>query len=146
MSEQTRRQARLLLVEDNPGDVELFRWALKKAGIDFELDVLGDSGAALEFVRRPAGRAAISQQDLVILDLNLPKAEGSEILRAMRSDAMLASVPVVVLSSSDAPSDRSQAQGPEVRRYMVKPPDVRSALDLGESIRDVLEEISANKP
>lgn len=128
----------LLMIEDNPGDVELFRWVIGEAGIDCDLCVIGDGGAALEFVRREDGSPV---PDLVILDLNLPKVSGKEILTGVRSSIAFANVPVVIWTSSNARIDRAQLEPLGITRYFVKPPELSEFLKLGHAIRGLLEEL-----
>jgi chemotaxis family two-component system response regulator Rcp1 len=131
------RKPRVLIIEDNAGDIGLFRWALEQAGVECELSAIADGGAALEFARRETESEI---PDLVILDLNLPKANGREILAAMRSAAALADVPVVIWTSSNALGDRSQLAPLRVTRYLVKPAELGEFRKLGVTIREVLEE------
>jgi len=143
MTPEPARKPRLLMIEDNPGDVSLFRWALERSGVDCELSVITDGGAALDFIKHAEGSSDASTPDLVILDLNLPKASGSEVLTAMRATALYAQVPVIVWTSSNAPSDRAQLNALRVKHYLVKPPDLDEFLKLGGSIKQLLEEQSA---
>lgn len=136
----SEHKIQLLLVDDNPGDVQLFRWALKRAEIDCELSVIADGGEALAMVRRESAAASPHRPDLVVLDLNLPKADGREILTAMRSTAVFSEVPVVILTSSTAPREREQLQSLRVARHLVKPPDFKEFMNLGAIVKQVLEE------
>jgi DNA-binding response OmpR family regulator len=134
------QKRRLLIIEDNPGDVGLFRWALDRAGIDCELSVIEDGGAALEFVRREGGSGGPNIPDLVVLDLNLPKVSGSDVLIAMRGITAFANVPVVIWTSSNAPSDRARLNDLQINRYLLKPPELSEFLKLGIAIKEILEE------
>src|ERR1700726_3759497 len=87
----------ILLVEDNPGDVQLLRLALKKAEVDCELSVVDDGAEALELVRQHGKYAAFPAPDLLVLDLNIPKYDGVEILAAMRANPAWAHVRVAIL-------------------------------------------------
>ena len=108
----------ILLIEDNPGDVELIQRALERACPPCRLRVSGDGDAALaELLDGP-------RPDLVLLDLNLPGADGWEVLRRIKRDERLGAVPVVVLSSSDAEADVSGAYRLHASAYMVKPPSL----------------------
>ncbi len=129
------RRYKVLVVEDNPNDVALLRLALDEAHVDYDLTVIEDGGDALSFVRR-AGSDAIP--DLAVLDLNLPKRDGIEVLQGMRSNPAFSSVPVAILSSSSAPRDRSRLQTFGVRRYLVKPPDYDEFLKLGQQLKELL--------
>lgn len=133
------RRYKVLVVEDNPNDVALLRLALTEAHVDCDLTVIDDGGDALSFVRQVAGDAV---PDLAVLDLNLPKRDGLEVLQGMRSNPALLDVPVAILSSSSAPRDRSRLQTFGVRRYLVKPPDFDEFLKLGQELKDLLPEDS----
>jgi CheY-like chemotaxis protein len=140
MTTDIGRKPRLVMIEDNQGDVDLFRWALEEAGVNCELSVIDDGGAALEFVRHESGSTGANTPDLVILDLNLPKASGKEILAAMRGAPAFANVPVVIWTSSNARLDRTQLDALRINRYIVKPPELSGLIKVGISIREVLEE------
>ena len=101
------KRARILVIEDNPADVELLRWALEDAGLDCELTVIDDGRDALDFVLQRGKHAASSPPDLAILDWNLPKNDGLEILEGLRGNHAFDGVPVAVLSSSSSPRDRA---------------------------------------
>ena len=124
----------MLVIEDNPGDVTLLNLALRQAEVDCEVSVIDDGGAALEFVRQKEPPVP----DLVILDLNLPKADGREVLSAMRSIEAFADVPVLIWTSSSAPHEREQLNPLRIARYVVKPPELNEFLKLGDIVKDVL--------
>ena len=127
---------RILLIEDNPGDSLLFRLALSDAGVDCEIAELNDGGAALEFVRTQGG----PPPDLIVLDLNLPKASGKEILAAIRATPVFKPVPVVIWTSSNARSDRTHVENLGVTSYLVKPPQLSDLAPLGAAIRGILDD------
>jgi len=129
-----------VLVEDNPGDVGLFRWALDQAHIEYELTVIQDGGAALDLIRQEESSSEPNVPDLVVLDLNLPKANGREILAAMRSAKAFENVPVVIWTSSKAMTDRAQLDMLRVTRYLVKPSELREFATLGVSISELLND------
>lgn len=135
----TDRKPRLLLVDDNPGDVELFRHALRHAHLDCELEVIYDGGEALDLVRREASSGPERTPDLVVLDLNLPKADGREILTEMRGTAAFARVPVMILTSSNSPREREQLEVLGISRHVSKPPDLHEFLKLGLIVKEVLD-------
>jgi CheY-like chemotaxis protein len=124
----------LLIIEDNPGDVTLLNLALQRSEVDCEVSVIDDGGAALEFVRQKEPLVP----DLVILDLNLPKADGREVLSAMRSIEAFANVPVVIWTSSNAPHERAQLNALRITRYVVKPPELNEFLKLGDIVKGML--------
>lgn len=112
----------------------LFRIALSEAGIDCDVSEIRDGGAALDFARR-SGNAL---PDLVVLDLNLPKAGGKEILATMRANPALQATPVIVWTSSNARADREHFDNLHVARYVTKPPQIQDLARLGEAVREVL--------
>lgn len=134
MSRVDSRQ-RVMLVEDNPGDVYLFKKALDKASVDVELDVFEDGAEAVSYVRS----ATDSLPDLVVLDLNLPKKGGAEVLKAMRGTRSLADIPVLVISSSASPRDLRETEHLGVQQYITKPIDFDGFLQIGELVKKALE-------
>src|ERR1700737_5069958 len=97
--------ANVLLVEDNPGDIRLTREALKESGINCKIHVAQDGEQALAFLRREGSHASAVRPNLVLLDLNLPRMDGRQVLREMKSDPELRRIPVVIFSSSRARED-----------------------------------------
>lgn len=138
MHKDSSRKIRLLVIDDNSGDVRLFRWALEHAEVDCDLDVIADGGAAMDFVREESSRANPTIPDLVVLDLNLPKADGREILAAMRASQRFADVPVVIWTSSSTPRDRDQLASLRIDRYIVKPAELDEFLKLGSVIKALI--------
>ena len=130
--------ARILLVEDNPGDVELLRLALKRAGLDCELMVLDDGAEALALVRQQGKYAGVPVPDLAVLDLNVPKYDGVEILEALRANPAFAEVRVAVLSSSSSPRERANIEKYHISRYITKPLDLDEFLRIGEVLKELL--------
>lgn len=128
---------RILLAEDNAADVYLIRAALREHGVDFPLDVARDGGEVLRILEGPAPLAG-GNLDLIILDLNLPRYGGLEILRLMRDTERLAEIPVVVLTSSDSPRDRAAATQMGAVRFLRKPSNLEQFLSLGAVFRDIL--------
>ena len=129
------RPARILLVEDNEADVRLTREALREAGDGVRLSAVGDGEQALAYLRRQAGFAEAPRPDLVLLDLNLPRKNGLEVLDEMRSDEALAVIPVIMLTSSAARQDVEAAYAHGANAFVVKPQDLDSFMDLIGTIR-----------
>ncbi len=141
MTEKTgSSKARILLVEDNPGDVELFRLALRKAGLDCVLTVLDDGADALALVRQQGNYADLDAPDLVVLDLNVPKYDGVEILEAMRANPAFGDVRVAILSSSSSPRERVKIEKFHISRYITKPLDLDEFLRIGVILKELLED------
>jgi two-component system, chemotaxis family, response regulator Rcp1 len=129
------RPARILLVEDNEADVRLTREALREAGEGVRLSAVGDGEQALAYLRRQGGFAEAPRPDLVLLDLNLPRKNGLEVLDEMRADAALAVIPVIMLTSSSARHDVEAAYAHGANAFVVKPQDLDSFMDLIGTIR-----------
>ena len=129
------RQHQLLVIEDNPADVVLLRRALAGAGLDYQLTVINDGAEALALFRPGS---AILTADLAIVDMNLPKHSGLEIIEQMRANPAFAEMPVVILSSSSAPRDRSMMDRFRVKRYIVKPADLDEFMRIGWQIKELL--------
>jgi CheY-like chemotaxis protein len=112
---------KLLLVEDNLGDVGLIREAFASCEAEIEICVARDGVDALEQLDRGAHA---ERPDLILLDLNLPRMDGRELLGRLKSDPELRAIPVVVFTSSNAPRDVAQAYALQANCYLVKPPDL----------------------
>jgi CheY-like chemotaxis protein len=114
----------ILLVEDNPGDVRLTQEVLKDGRIRNALNIVNDGVEALAFLRREGAYADAAPQDLVLLDLNLPKKDGREVLAEIKSDPELRKIPVVVLTMSAAEADILSAYDLHANCYITKPVDL----------------------
>ena len=114
----------ILLVEDNPGDVELTREALHDSKVHMRLSVVPDGVEALAFVRREGAYAAAPRPDLILLDLNLPKKDGRAVLGEIKQDPGLRHIPVVILTSSQAEQDILRAYDLHANCYVTKPVDL----------------------
>jgi two-component system response regulator len=134
------RKPHILLVEDNPGDVDLLRLAFANADLQCELMVLDDGGEALALVRQEGKYADLPTPDLAILDLNIPKNDGLEILGAMRANGVYANVPVAVFSSSSSPRERAAMESYRIRRFITKPSDLEEFMKIGSIVKDLLAE------
>ena len=128
------RPIELLLVEDSPGDVELTREALREARVSNRLNVVHDGAAALAYLRGEGEFRSAPRPDLVLLDLNLPRMDGREVLAAVKADPALRRIPVVVLTTSQAERDVLQAYDLHVNAYIVKPVDLAQFLSVVQSI------------
>lgn len=117
------RPAEVLLIEDNPGDVELTREALAESKVAVNLSVAGDGVDALAFLRREGKHEDAPRPDLIILDLNLPKKDGRQVLEEMKADRALSTIPVVVLTTSEAEEDVLRSYELHANAYVTKPLD-----------------------
>jgi two-component system response regulator len=114
----------VLIVEDNPGDVELAKEALRDTSFPVNLHVAKDGEEAMRFLRREGAQADVPLADLVLLDLNMPKKNGHEVLEEMKKDADLRLVPVIVFTSSSAREDIERAYDRYANCYITKPGDL----------------------
>ena len=126
----------LLLVEDNPGDVRLTMEALKDANVVNRLSVARDGVEALAFLRREGTYKAAPRPDLILLDLNLPKKDGREVLAEIKQDPNLRRTPVVVLTTSQAEEDILRTYDLHVNCYITKPVDFNQFVKVLHSIED----------
>lgn len=135
MHSGTRPEAiEILLVEDSPGDVRLTREALSEAKVANRLHVVGDGVEAMAFLRREGPHASAPRPDLVLLDLNLPRMDGREVLATIKGDPELRTIPVVVLTTSDAEADVLRSYNLHANCYLVKPVDVDHFFDQVRSL------------
>lgn len=126
----------ILLVEDNPGDVRLTREALRESKLLNELAVASDGVEALAMLRRQGDYSDATTPDLILLDLNLPRLDGREVLQAVKEDPVLRRIPVVVLTTSEAEQDILRAYDLHANCYIVKPVDLEQFLHVVRSIED----------
>lgn len=126
----------ILLVEDNPGDVELAREALEDTKLHNRLHVVDDGEKALAFLRRQAPYADAPRPDLILLDLNLPRKDGREVLAEIKSDDHLKRIPVVILTTSRAEEDVLKTYDLHANCYISKPIDLNQFMRVVKSIED----------
>jgi chemotaxis family two-component system response regulator Rcp1 len=138
MSSLTRtwRPVEILLVEDNPGDVRLTQEALKESKIINHLSVVMDGMEAVEYLRREGRFAQAVRPDLILLDLNLPRKNGREVLAEIKEDQDLRRIPVVVLTISQDEEDVLKAYNLHANCYVNKPLDLNRFLKVVQSIED----------
>ncbi len=126
----------ILLVEDNLGDVMLIKEMFKGSRFPVRLSVARNGLDALCYLRRQEPYPQAKVPDLVLLDLNLPKLNGQELLGAIKSDSELCDLPVLVITSSKDPKDREQSYQHNANFYIVKPPDMRDYIGIMKYIED----------
>lgn len=134
--ETTPGLARILLVEDNPADVMLTRAALEEAKFANELHVARDGEEAMRFLRREGEHAQAPRPDLVLLDLNLPRMDGREVLAAVKSDPELKRIPVVVLTTSAHEEDILRAYDTHANAYITKPVNLDCFVKAAKSLEN----------
>lgn len=132
-----KRHADVLLVEDNPGDVFLLKQALAYFKRDVALHVTEDGEAGLAFLRREDPYQCAPRPDFVVLDLNLPRKGGREVLSEMKSDPKLRTIPVVVLTGSESDEDIVASYDAGANIYMIKPDDPDTLRNLVEALENV---------
>lgn len=145
MPSKPQKPVSILLVEDNPADAGLVRKALEEHGVKGQIVVLADGELATQFIQS-LDFQQIDCPDLVILDLNIPKNPGREVLERLRHSMRCRHVPVVILSSSDAQQDRSDAARLGADRYIRKPSNLEEFLSLGAVFKETLGRSSRKRP
>src|SRR5687768_14636915 len=134
VTESNGRPVEILLVEDNPGDVRLTVEALREGKVRNNLNVVGDGVEALAYLRREGKYEGATRPDLVLLDLNLPKMDGREVLAAIKKDEQLRRIPVVVLTTSKAEEDVVRTYDLHANCYISKPVDLEKFMVVVKSI------------
>jgi len=124
----------ILLVEDNPGDVRLTKEALREGKVYNNLHWAKDGVEALEFLRRQGKHAKAPRPDIILLDLNLPKKDGREVLEIIKGDDTLKNIPVVVLTTSKAEEDVLRSYDLHANCYVTKPVDLEKFITVVQSI------------
>ncbi len=127
----------IVLAEDNPGDIFLIRRALDAQRISYELIVAKDGEEAIARVTEAA--AGDRKIDLLLLDLNLPRRDGTEVLARVRGHSSLAKVPVLLLTSSDSPQDRERCLNLGANGYFRKPSNLAAFMEIGKLAIDLIE-------
>jgi chemotaxis family two-component system response regulator Rcp1 len=124
----------VLLVEDSPGDVRLTREALKDAKVHINLHVASDGTEAMAFLGRQGAYAHVPRPNLILLDLNLPKKDGQEVLAEIKESPVLKTIPVVILSTSASEADILRSYRLHANCYITKPVDLEGFLSVVRSI------------
>jgi CheY-like chemotaxis protein len=128
--------ANILLVEDNPSDVLLTQIAIKQCKLLNSLHVAEDGEDALAFLRRESPHVGAPRPDIILLDLNLPRMDGRELLAIIKKDPQLRTIPVVVLTTSDAETDVVQSYALHANAYITKPVDMNQFVRIVKGIDD----------
>jgi chemotaxis family two-component system response regulator Rcp1 len=133
---QRNSSVEVLLVEDNPGDVRLTKEALKEGRLLNNVNVVNDGIEAMAFLRREGKYVDAIVPDLILLDLNLPKKDGREVLAEIKSDPKLRRIPVVILTTSSAEEDILKTYDLHANCYVTKPVDLDQFIRVVQSIED----------
>ena len=133
--DEMTRKVDVLLVEDNPGDVRLLEEAFRELGAEIQLEVAKDGAEALDSLFRDPKMKFENQPDLILLDLNLPKVGGHEVLKRIKSDPSTCRIPVIVLTSSRADSDIRRAYESHCNAYLRKPSTLDGLISAAQQIK-----------
>jgi len=136
MASEAAASLEILIVDDEPGDVELTRLALAEGRFTCNVTVAGDGEKAMAFLRKQPPYAAKLKPDLVLLDLNMPRKNGREVLFEMKADPMLSLIPVVVLTTSDAERDVVASYRLGAAGYVTKPADIDTLFQMIRGIEE----------
>jgi two-component system, chemotaxis family, response regulator Rcp1 len=141
-------ERKLLVVDDNPGDVRLVVEALKRSRTRYHINVVEDGGAALAFLQRQGMYATAPRPALILLDLNLPQMSGHEVLAALKGDPELHSIPVVMMSTSSDEGNIARAYASGASCYLIKPMGWDGYLRLADTVAAIgeLEQRLAARP
>lgn len=126
----------ILLVEDNPGDARLAQEAIREAQMRNHLNWVHDGVEALTFLRRERPHQQAPRPDIILLDLNLPRKDGREVLAEIKKDDQFKRIPVIVLTTSEAEEDISRAYRLKANCYITKPPQLDQFVHIVKSIED----------
>ena len=130
------RPIEILLVEDSPADVRLTKEALKEEKVHVNLSVVGDGVEAMRFLRKEGSFANAARPDLILLDLNIPKKDGREVLEEIKSDVSLKIIPIVILTVSKSEEDVLKTYNLHANCYITKPLDLEQFSRVVKSIKD----------
>lgn len=130
------RPVNILLIEDNLGDVRLTQEAFKEGRMDIHMEVVMDGVEAIKYLQKEAPYSEKVTPDLILLDLNLPKRDGREVLKEIKADSFLKRIPVVILTTSNAEQDILKSYNLHVNCYINKPVDFDKFFDIIQKIED----------
>ena len=130
------RPIEILLVEDNPGDVDLTKEALQDAKVHNRLHTVDDGAKAIDFLMKRGEYANVPRPDIILLDLNLPKKDGRQVLAEIKAEPKLTEIPVVILTTSQAEEDIVRSYQLHASCYITKPVDFKQFLKVVKSIEE----------
>ena len=139
MNSQNPHEMRLLLVEDSPADVYLVKEAMRREGLNFSLEVADNGETAIQILNRLDADTQEAPPGLLMVDLNVPRRNGSEVLDRLRHSPRCGRIPVIMISSSDSPLDRRRAFDLGVTEYFLKPSSLAEFMSLGKMVRRLFE-------
>ncbi len=129
-------EVKILLVEDSDGDILLITQALKKVQVTNGVTVIKDGDKALQYLRKKGEYKDVETPDLILLDINLPRVDGIEVLAVIKTDPMLMSIPVVMLTTSESEKDIVSSYNNHANCYIVKPVDFKKFIDVVQMIKE----------
>ncbi|MBQ1041266.1 MULTISPECIES: response regulator [unclassified Micromonospora] len=124
MGQSSPSPVRILVVDDDPGDVLMIEEALADSDVDKVIDVVADGQEAMEFLRREGRHAEAQRPDVILLDLNMPRMDGRQVLGEVKGDESLRTIPIVVLTTSNADTDVVSSYTLQANAYVTKPIDL----------------------
>lgn len=145
-AKQARPVMNILLVEDNPGDIELTKEAFTRTKLDNHLHIVRNGEEALEFLYRNGKHANAVRPDLILLDLNMPRTSGKEVLSIIKEDESLRDIPVIVLTSSEAEQDIATSYNLHANAYIVKPMELDQFLHVADIVGNFWLDIARLPP
>ena len=135
-TEEVSMPKEVLLVEDSPGDVRLTKEAFRDANSSIHLHVVSDGVEAMAFLRREGAHGRAPRPDVILLDLNLPRMDGREVLALIKGDSSLKTIPTIILTTSDAEADITKGYQLQANCYLSKPAQLDAFESLVKSIND----------
>jgi two-component system, chemotaxis family, response regulator Rcp1 len=135
MSNEINTRSNWLMIEDNPGDVLLVKMGLKKIGLLLDLCIAEDGDKAIKILRKEGEFSSTPLPEMILLDLNLPKRDGIEVLSEIRNNPVLQDIPVIVFSSSGSPRDKERCGSLRVDRFITKPGKLTDYINAIEEIQ-----------
>lgn len=142
MNNKTNKPLHILLVEDSEGDIFLIQEAFHEAKITVNFSLVNDGRQAVDFLRKDGEYMNVTTPDIVLLDLNLPKMNGFEVLEIVKMDEQLKQIPVIMLTTSSSPDDIQKSYSNYVNSYIVKPSYFQNFINIVRSVEDFWLETS----
>ena len=140
MASESLKRVHLMLVEDSPGDVYLVQEALRREGLNCSIEVADNGETAIEAFDRVDDNPQETPPCLLLIDLNVPRKDGTHVLNRLRESSRCRGIPVIMITSSDSPLDRRRALELGVTEYFRKPSHLAEFMSLGKMVRRLLEE------
>jgi len=130
------KKKKILLIEDNPGDIKLFEEAISIEELSIDLDIVEDGEQALEYIKTLKANDFANAPSIIISDLNIPKVSGLEVIKVFKSDEVLRNIPLIVLSTSNLDSDIKECYSNHVNAFLVKPIGIDEFFTLVRLVND----------